>query len=187
MRRSLRSWLWRVPLDREFDEEIELHIDMRTRELIDQGIAPADARAMAIKKMGDLEAFKRTCVDLGRKRDREMSIVLWLEELRDDIRFAFRQLRNAKAFTAVAVLTLALGIGANSAIFALVDATLLRPLPYGEPDRLVTIWETSSSTPRGVASPPNMLDWQSRSQSFEAIAGYTPSMGSMVMAWRRKS
>jgi len=184
MKRSLRSWLWRIPLDREFDEEIELHIEMRTRELIDQGIDPKDARAMAIKKMGDLEAFKRTCVDLGRKRDREMSMALWLEELRDDVTFAFRQLRNAKAFTAVAVLTLALGIGANSAIFALVDATLLRPLPYGEPDRLVTIWETSSSTPRSVASPPNMLDWQARSQSFEAIAGYIPSMGSMVMAGR---
>ena len=184
MKRSLRSWLWRVPLDREFDEEIELHIDMRTRELIEQGIEPAEARAMAIRKMGDLEAFKKTCVDLGRKRDREMSIALWLEELRDDITFAFRQLRNAKSFTAVAVLTLALGIGANSAIFALVDATLLRPLPYGEPDRLVTIWETSRSTPRGVASPPNMLDWQARSQSFEAMAGYIPSMGSMVMSGR---
>jgi putative ABC transport system permease protein len=184
MKRSLRSWLWRIPLDREFDEEIELHIDMRTRELIDQGIDPKEARAMAIRKMGDLEAFKRTCVDLGRKRDREMSIALWLEELRDDVTFAFRQLRNAKAFTVVAVLTLALGIGANSAIFALVDATLLRPLPYGQPDRLVTIWETTNTTPRGFASPPNMRDWLSRGRTFEAIAGYTPSMGSMVMSGR---
>ncbi|MFM8535903.1 MAG: permease prefix domain 1-containing protein [Acidimicrobiia bacterium] len=70
MKRSLRSWLWRIPLDREFDEEIELHIEMRTRELIDEGIDPAEARAMAIRKMGDLDAFKRTCVDLGRKRTR---------------------------------------------------------------------------------------------------------------------
>ena len=61
-----------------------------------------------------------------------MSMTLWLEELRDDIKFAFRQLRAAPAFTLVATLTLALGIGANSAIFALVDATLLRPLPYGD-------------------------------------------------------
>ena len=82
--------------------------------------------------MGDVERLKRTCVDLGRKRDREMSVTLWLEELRDDIKFAFRQLRAAPAFTLVAALTLALGIGANSAIFALVDATLLRPLPYGD-------------------------------------------------------
>ena len=74
-----------------------------------------------------------------------MSMTLWLEELRDDVKFAFRQLRAAPAFTLVAVLTLALGIGANSAIFALVDATLLRPLPYGDAEQLVTIWETSGA------------------------------------------
>lgn len=184
MKRSLRSWLWRVPLDQEFDEEIELHIEMRTRELVEQGIDPLDARAMAIRKMGDLEAFKKTCVDLGRKRDREMSVTLWLEELREDIKFAFRQLIAAPTFTLVAVLTLALGIGANSAIFALVDATLLRPLGYHDADRLVTLWETSANTPRGFASPPNMLDWKSRATSFESMAGYIPSMGSMVMSGR---
>ena len=73
-----------------------------------------------------------------------MRVTPWLEELRDDVKFAFRQLRRAPAFTLVAALTLALGIGANSAIFALVDATLLRPLPFREPDRLVMIWETSA-------------------------------------------
>lgn len=104
------------------------------------------------------------------------------DELRQDVGFAFRQLRNAPAFTVVAAATLALGIGANSAIFALVDATLLRPLPYAEPERLVTIWETSGATPRAFASPLNMADWQTRGQSFEKIAGYIPSMGSMVMA-----
>ncbi len=184
MKRSLRSWLWRVPLDQEFDEEIALHIEMRTRELMAEGLDPADARALAIKKMGDVATVKRECVDLGRKRDRELSITLWLEELREDIKFALRQLSAAPAFTLVATLTLALGIGANSAIFALVDATLLRPLPYGNADRLVTIWETSDTTARGLASPPNMLDWKSRSRTFETLAGYTPSMGSMVMSGR---
>src|SRR5262245_39839653 len=155
MKRSLRSWLWRVPLDQEFDEEIELHIEMRTRELIADGMDSKSARAEAIRRMGDLAAFKRTCVDLGRKRDREMNVTLWLEELRDDVRFALRQLRAAPAFTLVATLTLALGIGANSAIFALVDATLLRPLPYPQPDRLVTIFEKSPANPKSLASPPN--------------------------------
>jgi putative ABC transport system permease protein len=105
-----------------------------------------------------------------------------IDELRQDVSFALRQLRSAPAFTIVAVATLALGIGANSAIFALVDATLLRPLPYAEPERLVTIWETSAATPRGFASPLNMIDWESRGRSFEKIAGYTPSMGNMVMS-----
>ena len=103
-----------------------------------------------------------------------MRLSQWLEELRDDVKFAFRQLRAAPVFTAIAVTTLALGIGANSAIFALVDATLLRPLPYGNPDRLVTIWETSDANPSSFASPPNMLDWNGRSRTFEKIAGFTP-------------
>jgi putative ABC transport system permease protein len=109
-----------------------------------------------------------------------MRVPLWLDELGADVKFAFRQLRAAPAFTIVAVLTLALGIGANSAIFALVDATLLRPLPFRDPDRLVTIWETSASTPRAFVSPLNMLDWRARGRTFETIAGFTPSIGGMV-------
>ena len=106
----------------------------------------------------------------------------WFAELKDDVKFACRQLRGAPAFTLVATATLALGIGANSAIFALVDATLLQPLPYAQPARLVTIWETSESNARSYASPPNMLDWNARSRTFEKIAGFTPVVGGMVMA-----
>src|SRR4030095_11901620 len=169
MKRSLRSWLWRVPLDQEFDEEIALHIEMRTRELIAGGMEPAAARKLAIERMGDVARLKRACVGCGRKRDREMRVTLWLEELRDDVKSAIRQLSAAPAFTLVATLTLALGIGANSAIFALVDATLLRPLPYGDPARLVTIWETLATTHRSFASPPNMLDWESSNAHCQSI------------------
>src|SRR6187549_2221660 len=184
MKRSLRSWLWRVPLDQEVDEEIAFHVEMRTRELVDGGMDPKTAREAALRRLGDVTSVRRSMVELGRKRDREMRLALWLEELRDDVVFAVRQLRAAPAFTLVAVITLALGIGANSAIFALVDATLLRPLPYRDAGQLVTIWETSATTPKGFASPPNMLDWKSRSRTFATIAGYTPSMGSMVMSGR---
>ncbi len=182
MKRSLRAWLWRVPLDQEIDEEIDLHLEMRTRELIARGLDPATARERAMARMGDVATVKRTCVDLGRKRDREIHMVRWLDELRDDLRFTFRQLRATPTFTLVATLTLALGIGANSAIFALVDATLLRPLPYPDAGRLVTIWETSGTNNRRYASAPNMLDWNGRSRTFEKIAGFTPNVGGMVMA-----
>jgi len=182
MKRSLRAWLWRVPLDQEIEEEIDLHVEMRTRELIARGFDPAAARERAMARMGDVATVKRTCVDLGRKRDREMHMAQWLGELRHDLRFTLRQLRATPTFTLVATLTLALGIGANSGIFALVDATLLRPLPYPDAGRLVTIWETSGTNTRRFASAPNMLDWNTRSRTFEKVAGFTPNVGGMVMA-----
>jgi putative ABC transport system permease protein len=182
MKRSLRSWLWRIPIDSEIDEELALHVEMRTRELVRRGMDPKTARELALSRLGDIASLKRTMTNLGRKRDRDMRVTLWLGELRDDLKFAFRQLRHTPAFTLVATLTLALGIGANSAIFALVDATLLRPLPYGEPERLVSLWENSATIARSYVSPLNMLDWNTRSATFEKIAGFTPSVGGMVMA-----
>src|SRR5688572_25130614 len=119
MKRSLRSWLWRVPIDQEIDEEIALHIEMRTRELVERGMDPKAAREIVLARIGDLGQLKRTCVDLGRKREREMRITRWIEELTDDVRFALRQLRRSAGFTLVSAITLALGIGANSAMFAL--------------------------------------------------------------------
>jgi putative ABC transport system permease protein len=181
MRRSLRSWLWGIPIDREVDEELALHVELRTRELIARGMEPTAARALAIRRLGDIGRLKRTMTSLGRKREREMRVAHRLEEFRDDLKYAVRQLRHSPGFTLVAALTLALGIGANSAIFALVDATLLRPLPFREPDRLVAIWETSARTPRGWVSPLNMFDWHSRGRTLEKIAGFTPSVGGMVM------
>ena len=182
MKRSLRSWLWRVPVDQEIDEELDLHVEIKTRELIQRGMEPAAARELALKRLGDVAALKRTLSGLARKRDREMKLTLRLEELGHDLKFAFRQLRHSPGFTAVAALTLALGIGANSAIFALVDATLLRPLPYAQPDRLVALWEKTAANPHGFVSPLNMQDWVTRGRTFEKIAGFTPVVGGMVMA-----
>ena len=182
MKRSLRSWLWRVPLDQEVDEEIALHVELRTRELVERGLDPKIARDIVLSRIGDLGHLKRTCVDLGRKRDREMRLTQWLDERMGDVKFAIRQLRAAPAFTAVAALTLALGIGANSAMFALADATLLRPLPFPQADRLVMVWErnTQERSPwgtRGPVSPINLRDWNEQNRSFEAIAATALGIG----------
>ncbi len=169
MKRSLRSWLWRVPLAQEVDEEIALHVELRTRELVERGLDAKTARDIVLSRIGDLGQLKRTCVDLGRKRDREMRITRWIEERRNDVRFALRQLKSSPGFTFVAALTLALGIGANSAMFALADATLLRPLPYPEPDRLVMLWSRHPSVPRAGVSPTDLKDFHEQSQTFETI------------------
>ena len=142
MKRSLRSWLWGVPLKQEVDEEIAFHIEMRTRELVNRGVDPRVAREMVLARLGDVGRLKRTCVDLGKKREREMRVTQFIEEFRADVTSALRQMKASPGFTLVAALTLALRIGANSAIFALADATLLRPLPFTAPhDRLVMLWE----------------------------------------------
>ncbi len=107
-----------------------------------------------------------------------------LEEFRYDLTFSLRQLRRSPGFTFVAAMTLALGIGANSAIFALVDAALLRPLPLPDPDRLVMVWERTERSPRSAISPLNMADWNERTQTFDLIAGFVPNIGGMVMDGR---
>jgi hypothetical protein len=83
MKRSLRSWLWRVPIDQEVDEEIAFHVEMRTRELIEKGLDPKAAREVVLARIGNTGRLRRTCVDLGRKRDRRMRVTQWLEERRD--------------------------------------------------------------------------------------------------------
>ena len=182
MKRSLRSWLWRVPVDEEIDDELSAHLEVRVRDYVARGMDPAEARDLARRRLGDIDELKRTLKGLARKRDREMRVTLWFEELRDDVKFAVRQLRHSPAFTLVAAATLALGIGANSAMFALVDATVLRPLPYREPDRLVALWETSPATRRSYVSPLDMRDWNERTRTFAGIAGFVPAVGGMVMA-----
>ena len=121
--------------------------------------------------------------DAGRAHLKEprMTLAARVEEVRDDVIGALRQMRRAPAFTALAATTLALGIGANSAIFALVDATLLRPLPVHEPDRIVMLAERTDTGSPSRVSPANLLDWRERARTFDNIAGFAAYVGSMVM------
>jgi len=164
MRRSLRSWLWRVPIDQEVEEELAFHVEMRRREG-----KPLDAAEIA--------RVRRACLDIARKRDREMRLTEWLGDVSTDVRFAIRQMRASPGFAFVATLTLALGIGANSAIFALADVTLLRPLPYAESGRVVAIMERTVSAPRTGVSPPTLRDLREQSRSFEVLAAIAQGAG----------
>ena len=180
MKRSLRSWLWRVDITQEVEDELAFHVEMRTRELIDKGVDPRIAREMVLARIGDAARLKRTCVDLGRKREREMRLTQWLEEFREDVRFAIRQLRMSPGFTLVATITLALGIGANSAMFALADAALVRPLPFPEPDRLVVLSEFFQGQPGGAVNPVDFVDWTERTRSFSGMAAVVRGGGSII-------
>ena len=106
-----------------------------------------------------------------------MRFTQWLEERRHDVTFALRQLKASPAFAAVAAITLALGIGANSAMFALADATLMRPLPYPDADRLVMVWERAPTFPRVPMSPVTLRDLDEQNQTFERLGGINMGIG----------
>src|SRR4051812_26343575 len=128
---------------RDVGDELQFHLDMRTQEFIDAGMTPDDARRAAAEAFGDVSTVDaRLRADrAARNRDRERRD-RW-QELSADVGFALRTLRKNLGFTAAALATLALGIGATTAVFTVVNGVLLRPLPYPEPSRLAMIWMTS--------------------------------------------
>ena len=146
------------------DEELRSHFEAQVEKLVDSGIPREQAVRRARLEFGGYEQLKEECRDA-----RGVSLV---EATVQDLRYALRMLRNSPGFTAVAILTLALGIGANTAIFSVIDSVLLRPLPYSDPAGLVMVWENNSQhpNPHNTVSPPDFLDWQRRNSVFAEMA-----------------
>lgn len=152
MRRLLSSWLWRVPVDQEVREELAHHLELRTHELIDRGMDPAAARAEAERRLGDPAQVARTLSSLGHDRDQSRRRRQWLSDLGLDMRMAVRQARQHRGFTLGIVLTLAIGLGATTAIFSVVHAVVLAPFPYAEPDRVLSVYTTWRGQPGGTSA-----------------------------------
>lgn len=163
------SSLFRPPVDREVDDELEFHLEMRAREYEARGLDPAAARVAARKNFGDLEAARRSCRRIAKGRDRDERRREWWGELRQDTVFALRPMGKSRGFTAVAVFTLALGIGATTAVYSVLHAVVLQPLPYADPNRLLGIGTTWQGSPGGVSAG-NYLYIQERQRSFESLA-----------------
>jgi putative ABC transport system permease protein len=151
-------------LDRDIDDELAFHIEMRAREHERRGMTSVDARREAVRQVGNPSAL--------RDRTRDVDVFVRLETAWLDARYAARALLRTPGFALAAILTLALGIGANTALFAIVYGILLQPLPYAEADKLYTVYQTSESVGRTRAAPLDFLDWQERTRAFAAMGAH---------------
>src|SRR5207253_6094300 len=138
-RRLLRLKIGARSVERDVDDELAFHLAMRTEKLQRSGLEPDAAQTRARERFGDPDKFRDECITIDTRYAREVRTMEWIASLWSDFRYALRTLRRMPAFTTVATLTLALGIGATTAMFTLVDGILLRPLPYPEPERLVRV------------------------------------------------
>ena len=157
-------------VDQEFSEEIQAYLDMLTEAKLRQGLSAREARRNALLELGG--------VDQVEERVREIRMGRFIETVWRDVRTGVRALVHSPVFTVVTVLSLALGIGANTAIFSVVNSLLLRPLPYPESEHIVDVWHTppQQSFPgldKFSVSPANYLDWKAQSTAFEQMALYT--------------
>src|SRR5262245_2675896 len=167
--RRLLSLLRRGRYEREMEEEMRFHLKMQIEQNLASGMAVEEARYAAWRQFGNQTWLREV--------SREMWRLNSIETLIQDLRYGARMLLKKPGFTLVVVITLTLGIGANSAIFSVVNAVLIKPLPYREPDRLVQLWETNplKNWTQATVAPANLFDWQKQNQVFEEIAAYNGS------------
>jgi putative ABC transport system permease protein len=161
---------WRVDSTRDVGDEMEFHLQSAIDEFIAQGMTPGAASDAARRKFGDVDGVRRTLITLSQQRERHMRRTEWFDALKHDLVFGLRQLRKSPAFTLVAVLTLALGIGANSAIFSVVYTVLLQPLPFAHGDRILTFAQYNGQGTNCCLPYGNFAVWKAEATDFEGMS-----------------
>jgi putative ABC transport system permease protein len=166
----------------DVDVELSFHVEMRAHELVEQGVPPERARALALRRFGDYDRSREACVEISKRRERHMARTEYMTELRQDVGYALRMLRRAPGFTAVALTTLALGIGANSAIFSVVQGVLLAPLPFQDADRLHRVTTLyPDGTPYSLSAP-DFMSVREQSRAFEQVEAFSGGVFTMLGA-----
>jgi predicted permease len=161
------------PSEHEVQAELDFHVEMRTRELIEQGLSPEAARQEARRLFGDPVRITGVLNRRARRSEPRRRLQSWLHDVHRDLVFAFRMLTRSPGYALVAFVTLGLGIGANTAVFTLVDGVLMSPLPYQDSEQLVTLWSTSPTRgllTRSPVSYPDFRDWRSQATGLQGMA-----------------
>jgi putative ABC transport system permease protein len=181
MRSRRRRFFWPVPIEREVDEEIAAHLELQTRRYIERGMTEREARDAALKRFGNVTEVRDECQDIRREMEANVRRAETMEELRQDAAFAMRTMRASPLFTLVALLTIAIGVGANTAIFSVVDAVLLRSLPYQNGDRTYLLWNGNAENASTTAvSVPEFFDYRDQFRAFDAVAAITRQPSTIV-------
>ncbi len=173
LRLRLRALLYKREVENELDEELRSHPEREIEQHIKRGMPPEQARYTALRNFGGMEQAKEQC--------RDARGVRLIEELWQDLRYGARMLLKNPGFTSIAVFTLALGIGANTALFSFADAVLFRPLPFTEPERLVEVKGASGTlVDMGFANPEKFMQWKHPVQSLEYVAAYDSARANLA-------
>ncbi|MEX2179550.1 MAG: ABC transporter permease [Gemmatimonadaceae bacterium] len=167
-RRYLR--FWRSDVRGDFDDELAFHVQERVDDLVARGMHPAAAHDEAMRRFGNIDQVREHCLTEAAERESQMRRMETLEVLTQDTIYALRTMRTRPSLTAAIVLTIALGIGATTSIFSVVNAVLLRPLPYQDADRVVMLREVYRGNCCGSVSPGHFHDWTEQTRSFAATA-----------------
>ncbi|MEW5915297.1 MAG: ABC transporter permease [Gemmatimonadota bacterium] len=171
--RRLPGHVWPVSIDEEVDGEIAAHIELRTRDLIASGMSPADARAEALRRFGDPAHTRRELRSIRRSMESGTRRSEMHNDIKTDAFFGLRLFRRSPLFTSLLVITIGMAIGANAAIFRVIDAVVLRPLPYAHANRVFAIWNGYGSGRTSIAAP-EYFDYAEQLRTFDAVAAVTP-------------
>lgn len=178
----VRRPFWKSRPEVDVDDEFAAHIEMQTHRYMQSGLSESAARARALERFGNTDAVREECTTIQNRMEARVRRTEYLDELKQDMRFTLRSLRKSRLFTVVALLTIAIGVGANTAIFSVIDAVLIQSPPYANASRVVVINNSYGVDGKDMAavSPPEYFDYAARLKSLDMVAALRPATATLV-------